>query len=201
MSVALPKQTVYYYECSYGDFRLTYFMPPVFLEQLISEDRIHAAVLEDFPDGVDLGCTEADFDEFEETYGYRHSTEPRFLRAAFLALYSSTHDWQNYHGTGLVPAVKLERIAAEVAESIEPEIAEPPAFESLVEPESLDERRERLEQQTENAAAVQASLEALAVEGVNPDRSMGGQDFGEIAMDDGENVLEVYSRLQLKQRR
>ena len=69
MEIRSPTEPVYYYECSAGDFRLTYFIPPEELDRLIAGGKISAAVTDDFPDGVDLDCTEPDFAEFEGSYG------------------------------------------------------------------------------------------------------------------------------------
>ena len=71
MAVASPSERVYYYECSNGRFRLTYFIPPGELKRLCAKKRISPQAEKDFPDGVDLGCTEPDFKVFEETYGFR----------------------------------------------------------------------------------------------------------------------------------
>ena len=40
MASLSPKENVYYYECSNGEFRLVYFMPPDELGELIEQDRI-----------------------------------------------------------------------------------------------------------------------------------------------------------------
>ena len=90
MEVSSPIEPVYYYECSAGRFRLTYFIPPEEMDRLITAGRLHAHARDDFPDGVDLDCTLPDFVEFEDSYGYRPEADPEALQAAFFAIFSST---------------------------------------------------------------------------------------------------------------
>jgi hypothetical protein len=47
MAISSPKETVYYYECSNGQFRLVYFIPPDKLQELVEQNRISPQVLED----------------------------------------------------------------------------------------------------------------------------------------------------------
>jgi hypothetical protein len=76
---------------------------------LCRENQISSYAIEDYPDGIDLGCTEVDFAEFERAYGYRPETSPVILRRAFFAILSSTHHWKKFRGSGFVPAVDLEQ--------------------------------------------------------------------------------------------
>ena len=95
MEIASPKEPVYYYECSGGRYRLVYFIPPGVLRSLHEQGRISQLALDDLPDGVDLGSTEADFAEFERLYGYRPPHEPSALLQAFFAVFSTTRNWRS----------------------------------------------------------------------------------------------------------
>ena len=101
MAICSPREPVYYYECSAGGFRLVYFVPPDDLRQLYGANKISEQALQDFPDGVDLGCTEADFRDFEELYGWRPAADPVQIRRAFLALFSSTRRWKTFRGSAI----------------------------------------------------------------------------------------------------
>ena len=196
--MAIPNESVYYYECSNGSFRLSYFIPPQELSRLSQEKRISPDALQDFPDGVDLGCTEADFDEFEKAYDYRMPQDPHALRSAFFAVLSTTHDWENYRGSGFMPAADLERHLEDVDGVLSKERM---IQEDLPESMSLDElhkrRRQRAVQETETSKA----LRDLQVKGIDSKRTLAQQEFSPIQMAEGEDAAEVFTRLQQRRRK
>ena len=89
MAVEMPKEPTYYYECSYGDFRLVYHIPFSTVEKLVAKGAIQEKVLQDFPDGIDINCFSAEYDAFKTTYNYKPSADPEKMRRAFLALFYS----------------------------------------------------------------------------------------------------------------
>lgn len=127
MSVAIPRERCYYYECSDGRVRLTYFIPPNELDDMVAAGQISPAVREDFPDGVDLDCTEPDFADFHAEYGYRPDHDPEALQNAFYAIFTSTRGWRTYRGSGLIPAEELESRIPEVDRSVREAVPEAPA--------------------------------------------------------------------------
>ena len=116
MSVEVPAEPVYYYECSSGAFRLIYFIPPKELQRLKQEKGLSKQALHEFPDGLDLPCTEADFADFDQRYGYRPPTDPEALRSAFFALWSDTKNWQKSIHAGFVPAEVIEQNVSAAAQ-------------------------------------------------------------------------------------
>ncbi len=109
MPIKSPDERVYYYECSYGKYRLTYHIPQSELTQLIKENKIKKQVQEDFPDGVDLRVGETDYTDFKETYGYRPKTDPQIAEKIFYTFLSSTKNWKQFRGSGLIPAKEIDQ--------------------------------------------------------------------------------------------
>lgn len=201
MGVAVPNERVYYYECSSGRFRLTYFIPRGELERLNDSGRIDAKVLEDFPDGVDLGCTDADFGAFKRIYSYRPQQDPEALRSAFLAILSATRNWKRFRGSGFIPAADLERHIEAVddilLESLPKQVKmEPPGLQAPL----LQRRRTRHRQAVQHSKA-DKTLRRLQVEGIDPKRTLSQQTFSKITTEEGVGAEEVFVRLHQKQRR
>jgi len=201
MAIASPNENVYYYECNNGQFRLFYFMPPRELKDLCDENRISPNVLKDFPDGVDLGCTEADFKRFEDAYGYTIPLDPRALHRAFFAIFSTTRNWKNFRGSGFIPAADLERHMKKVDRALPKErrirehVKPPPDQLSL---KQLRQRRRRqavLQRQTYEV------LQKLQVKGIDPDLTLPEQKFSTVKMEEGADAEEVFLRLHQKQRK
>lgn len=195
MEVSLPIEPVYYYECSAGDFRLTYFMPPEELRRLIEADDIRPDVLEDYPDGVDLDCTPPDFADFERRYGYRPDAAPEALQSAFFALLSSTRNWRHFRGTGFLPKSDLERTIGPVAEeldreglAVEDEVPEPPA------PALTDRRRQKVAE-VRRQVRRKRTLEKMEIREVDPGRDMRQQDFSEIRRSPGRSAADIFDAL------
>ena len=195
MEISSPIEPVYYYECSAGSFRLTYFIPPVELDRLITAGRIEARVKEDYPDGVDLDCTRPDFEVFERSYAYRPEVDPEALQAAFYAMFSSTRNWRRFRGTGLIPKADLERQTAPVAAELEAEGMEAEVPEPLPIDRPLPERRRRMVEQVRHRARVERTLEKMEVEEIDSSRDMRQQKFSRIKRSAGRPAAEVFDAL------
>ena len=201
MAIASPNENVYYYECNNGQFRLFYFMPPLELKGLCDENRISPNVLKDFPDGVDLGCTEADFKEFEDAYGYTIPLDPYALRRAFFAIFSTTRNWKNFRGSGFIPAADLEHHMKKVdgallrEKKIQEDFKPPPDQLSLKQLRQGRRRQAVLQRQTYEV------LRKLQVKGIDPDRTLPQQKFSTIKMAEDAGAEEVFIRLHQKKRK
>jgi len=196
MSVSVPRERCYYYECSHGKVRLTHFIPPVLLETMIRENKISAQAFVDFPDGVDLDCTEPDFNEFREAYGYNHEYSADDLQNAFYAIFSSTKDWSTYRGTGLIHADELEAKIPEIKEKIEE-----PAVESdldTAQPKSFEERYRKRLKAVALTAQNKKELREVILRGIDQRRPIHEQKFKSIRMSQGKKPQEVFSLLQNK---
>jgi len=202
MAVASPRQPVYYYECSGGRFRLVYFIPVNELERLRAGDEIAADALRDFPDGVDLDCTRPDFDEFERIYGFRPDNDPKALRRAFFALFSSTRDWERFRGSGFVPAIDLESRIEDVDETLSNHDVPPADLEPVPPPTVTLELAARRAETIRKAVLQTRMREVLAempVQGVDPDRDLKQQSFSKIEWGGGRPAEEAFTRLHQKQ--
>jgi hypothetical protein len=198
MAIESPIKPVYYYECSYGKFRLVYFIPPNELLQLIDENKISAQVLEDFPDGVDLDCTEPDFVEFHDQYKYRPEITPDALRRAFFAIFSTTYEWESFRGSGFIPAADLERQVEPIEENLKAEKITLEEIQPLPDQPSIEERRQFFKQRAEQQSLEQNYLTNIKVEGIDPQKSLSQQKFSSIKKQKGERMEDVFSRLLLK---
>lgn len=201
MVVASPSERVYYYECSNGRFRLTYFIPPGELKRLCEKNRISPRAKRDFPDGVDLGCTEPDFKVFEETYGFRPTQDPDALRRAFFAILSGTHNWKKFRGSGLIPAADLERHLQTVDGALLEKELMLADVKPRVEEVSLKQRRKIRRSQAVQQRQTYSVLQELQVEGIDPERTLPRQVFSPIRMSKGTGAEDVFIRLHQKQRK
>jgi hypothetical protein len=197
MSVSIPRDRCYYYECSSGTVRLTYFIPTDELRKLVRAGKISTNVENDYPDGVDLDCTEPDFAEFNEQYGYRpvHSAEE--LQNAFYAIFSSTSNWNTYRGSGLIHADDLESKIPQVNKKLRETIPE----EKMRQPPTTF--RERYRKRIETARLklqVENQLKKLQVHGIDKRKPIDKQSFTKIRMSKGRKAHEVFSILQHKQK-
>jgi hypothetical protein len=199
MTIASPKERVYYYECSNGQFRLTYFIPPEELKRLSNEQRLSPRALKDHPDGVDLGCTLADFTEFEESYGYSPSVDPTAIQQAFFALLSSTRNWEKFRGAGFIPATDLERNLREVRGALSKAELEKGEVEPPEKELSLRDRQRIRRHRASRQRKANRILRALRVKGIDPKRSLLQQKFSRIKMTEGTVADEVFVRLHQKQ--
>jgi hypothetical protein len=200
MEIASPKEPVYYYECSAGRYRLAYFIPPGELQRLHDEGQISDLALEDLPDGVDLSCTEPDFAEFKELYGYRPPYDPDALLRAFFAVFSTTRKWKSFRGSGFIPAKDLEMQMEMVEEELEAaelehvDLAPPPATATPKQRKSLKI------QQTAQQKRIRRAIKKRPAKGIDPRKSLRQQEFSKITMGEGKTAEEVFSELYLKQK-
>lgn len=200
MEIAAPKEPVYYYECSAGRYRIVYFIPPGTLRSLHEQGRIAQLALDDLPDGVDLGCTEADFAEFDELYGYRPPYEPAALQRAFFAIFSTTRNWRNFRGSGFIPASDLEAQMEIVEEELEQADIEPVPPEPPPATATARQRRSLRIKQSAQQQKIRRAIKRLPAKGIDPRRSLRQQEFSKITMGDGKTAEEVFSELYLKQK-
>ena len=199
MPIRLPQEPVYYYECSAGDFRLVYYIPRNELERLCAEEGLSPATLEDFPDGVDLDCTEPDFRDFDEHCGWRPAHSPNALRRAFSSVRSGTRRWKTFRGTGLITADELEQqlepvgnaLALHDVEEVRPE----PREGAEKAPRRL--RRRRLQRRVRQDDV----LERLQLADVDPTVDLKQQSFRRPKYTDGDAAGEVFARLHQGRRR
>ncbi len=192
MRISTPREPVYYYECSYGTFRLLYCIPPGHLKRLARAGKVSSRAVEDSPDGMEIGMTEADCEQFADDYDFRVPLNPGALRRAFYALLSSTREWRSFCGTGFVPAPMLEQLAVNVDAELEAAQLWPQKTETLPERPSQEERRKRLGSWTSQVARADSYLERLTVEGIDPNRSLCEQRFAPIKRYQGKSDVEVF---------
>lgn len=223
MPIISPDERVYYYECSYGDFRLTYFIPYSDLEKLSKEGDIQKQVLEDFPDGVDLRVGEVDYRDFEESYGYRHNVGPEVALNAFSTIYASTKNWKQFRGSGIIPAKDLEGQIAEIEkrvkdekdllfvdflktprEKIKPKIPKIMKVDDYVIPQTdkkeLERYRRNRSKQSKEQRAVDKYLKKIKPRRINPKQTLQKQRFSEIKWTKGDELEKVFARIQHKRR-
>jgi hypothetical protein len=201
MAVKSPKQAVYYYEAGNGRFRLVYFIPPEELLQLSQAGRISDEALTDYPDGVDLGCTKPDFDEFEALYNYRPANDPEALQRAFFTIFSATRNWRKFRGSGLIPADVLENAMAPVEASLRQADLTPEEIQPLPKQAPLAARRRTLRRRDKRQKRLTRHLERMTIEGIDPGRSLRRQRFPEIQMQEGKSAEELFTELHRKQKR
>lgn len=196
MSISVPRERCYYYECSSGKFRLTLFLPPATLKNLIKDKKVKEQVLIDFPDGADLDCTEPDFNDFQKEYGYRHPFNADDLQNTFYAIFSSTQGWNSYRGTGLIHADELEAKIPDIQDVVKMYPLE--TEEKIDSPANFEDRyRNRLKVV---AAKIrnEKDLRELIVQGIDRRRPIHKQKFKSIKMSSGKKPNEVFSLLQNK---
>lgn len=201
MAIEAPNENVYYYECSNGRFRLSYFIPPGQLKKLSKQGRISPNAVEDFPDGVDIGCIEADFEEFEKSYDYKIPLDPKALRNAFLAILSSTHKWEKFRGSGFIPAADLELHINKVDNALSKAAKTQKKIELPPDKLSLKQLHRKWRQQADQEEQTDKVLHQLKVKGIDSKRSMAEQSFSEIKMTKGTRPGDVFFRLHQKQRK
>jgi len=195
MPLALPNEKIYYYECHNGSFRLSLFIPPSEINALIDSNLISQRVMEDFPDGIDLGCTEYDFQDFEKSYNYRPGFDPAQLREAFFAILSSTNNWQKFTGSGFIPAKEIEHQVDIIEESLKEEDLEPVTFKAAPEPLPLKKFRQTKRQKAAQQKKRMNFLRKFKVDGIDPNKSLAKQEFPKISISEGQETEDVFFKL------
>jgi len=201
MAIESPSINVYYYECSNGLFRLTYFLPPGELERLCSDKSISLRLLEEFPDGVDIGCTESDFKDFEETYYCRPQIDPDTMRRVFFAIFSATRNWKKFCGSGFIPAADLESHLENVDGILLKKKLIPVDAKPQMEKLSLKHYRQRRRRRAIQQKQAYSVLQKLRVKGIDPERTLPQQAFSPIKMAEGAGAEDVFIRLHQKKRK
>ncbi|MEM6472815.1 MAG: hypothetical protein AAF802_24850 [Planctomycetota bacterium] len=192
--VEVPAEPVYYYEVSRGECRLLYFIPAERLEQLIQEGECDPQALVDYPDGIDLPCTESQFQEFSAAYKFRPTHDPQTLMRAFYAIWTSTKDWVDGTHSGFIPANVVEDQIEQIvgllaAEELEPK---PSRQESnILKRRNYQANLEAVQQK------VKLSLEDLAVEIIDQKRSIAEQSFPKIRMQKGVSIDKLFNQLNV----
>lgn len=198
MAIKSPKESVYYYECYNGRFRLSYFIPPKVLKGMAKDLSIERSAVDDFPDGVDLVCTKGSFDAFERTYGIRPGIDPEVMREVFYSVYSTTHNWKKFRGSGYILAEELERHVDKVERAVKKQKAGMRKLKPLGEaptPQDLIDRRRHLAARQKK---VHVFLEELEVKEVDRTRSMAEQKFPRPALSKGDEPMVVFARVHQK---
>lgn len=197
MSVKTPAEPAFYFECSFGRFRLSYFIPASRLKRMAENDQIKNSVLEDYPDGVDLDCTTADFDEFQNLYGFRPELRADVLRESFYAMLTSTKDWEDFHGTGFIDAIELERNARTIHRQLETVELLPEAPTEAIPMEApFEMRKKRVVMYQDRQSRVTDLLKSMHFENVDVSRTINEQRFADVAMSGGKPAAEVFQDLQ-----
>ena len=223
MPVKSPKERVYYYECSYGKFRLTYFIPYDELEKLSKEGKIEKQVLEDFPDGVDLRVGETDYMDFKKSYGYRPEVDPEVAKSVFYSIFSTTKNWKKFRGSDIIPAQDLEGRIGDIEKKMRDE--KPQAFLDFVKTprekkkptflfmrgrpeeayptEKADLKRYRRfrKRQAKEQKDVNDFLRKVKPKGIDPNQTLRGQKFSKLHWAKGDKIEDVFSRIQHKRMR
>ena len=204
MPVQMPLESAYYYECSYGNFRLVYHIPYAELERLVSNRDINKQVLEDYPDGADINCTPAEYEVFTRTYQYEPPAKPEQLRRAFFTLFSSLDlgsTWEEFLGSGYVKASRLENLSAVVDDSLRSVDTKLVEEFTLPDDHSFEDlRRVRFDQFTQQAA-VDRTLQEISLDLVTGefDADLPRNRQSLIPdMDEGESPEDIFSRAQKK---
>ncbi len=217
--VRSPKDNVYYYEVSYGNFRLTYFIPFDELRRLCEVGKIQKQVLEDFPDGVDLRVGETDYADFEKSYGYRPETNPEVAKNAFYAIFSATRDWRNLRGSGIVPAKDVESQIGDLEKKVGIENIQ--LFRGSVETPSEKTKRDSMfrkigperavlkkadlltyrqqrQIRNEQKKKIEKILQDIKPKWIDPKKTLQTQKFSPLQWTAGDRIEDVFKRIQQK---
>ncbi|HKJ27068.1 MAG TPA: hypothetical protein VJ965_05495 [Anaerolineales bacterium] len=206
MPVQTPIERAYYYECSYGKFRLTYHIPLTILEQMVANKDIAKTALRDYPDGIDLDCSTPDYDEFEKRYKYRPPYEPDPLCRTFKTVFSSLEDWDTFNGTGFLSASYLEELIPQVEDTLkewEKDLAGETALpleEASVEAAAPPDPRQQVIQQAKQQELEDHILKAIPLKAITPEAPQSRQELTP-KMGGGEAAPSVFTRAHKGERR
>ncbi len=199
MSISLPTEPVYYFECYNGEFRLTYFIPIRKLRDLVKKGHANESILKDFPIGVDIDCYEQEFNDFKKTYSLKLPYSPEDMADAFFAIFTSTKNWKNFIGTGYLRAIDVERHIKEVSRGIK----DLDIIEERITPPSDKPSYKQMKSNTKRS--INASRKKMQYlkkftpdEWVENDKQINEQNFPNIKMEKGkgkENREEFFNRI------
>ena len=204
MTVEMPAESSYYYECSYGNIRLIYHIPFSILEELVSDRKIDKKVLKDYPDGADINCTVGEYDVFEAAYQFRPPAEPEQLRRALIALFTPMElgvKWDEFRGSGDIKASELEKMGGVVNDSLRSRDSKLVEEHILKDGYSYEELREVRFQQFTQQAAVDQTLQEISFDLVTQEFATDIPPTRKSLlpeMDDGDSPEEIFARAQKK---
>jgi len=214
MSVRSPKNIVYYYECSYGKFRLTYSIPKSELKTLVENGIIKKKqVLIDFPDGVDLTVSETDYEDFEKSYGYRPEVDPEVTKKIFYSILTQTKNWKKFVGSGLIPAEYIQERTKDIASFSDfvltsREVTEKKLPAMGIMPElgrrrkaDLKGSRKLKKSEAKVQKALNDFLQNVRPKGIDPKKTLPKQKVLEVKYTEGERIDKVFARIQHKRMR
>jgi hypothetical protein len=210
MAIKSPKERVYYYECSYGKYRLSLHIPYNILLSLTQQNEIDPKVLEEYSDGVDLRVGETDYQDFHESYGYRPKVDPETAKTLFYTILTSTKDWRKYRGTDLISAKELEGKITGIKKTVDnyadlmkisPEEIKCMARADADAPQdalkTYRESRKLLYNEEKN---LETTLRRHTPREIDPNKTLREQRF-KIQYTQGDSIDEVISRIQRKGRK
>ncbi len=194
MGVTVPIERCYYYECQNASARLTQFIPAEILQKWITKEKIDPKILDHFPDGVDLDCTDADFKEFSENYQYVHPFTAEQIQNTFFAIFSTTKNWKKYRGSGLIHARELENnievVEKDVVDKVKLKykgriVAPKTIFQKNTITVNLDRQQKDLIKQ----------LIAIPIKQIDTSKPIHQQRLSKIKMSKGENPEKIFMAL------
>lgn len=209
MTIKSPNERVYYYEYSYGKFRLVYHIPTSELEKLCKQDKIEKKVLEDFPDGIDLRVGDTDYKDLETTYGYRPEVEPETAKKIFYMIYSATKDWKKNRGSGLIAAKDLENKIHDLDKNVREHLLSTEKTRLLTTPIIKDKENAHKElkhyhmarkTQFKKQKELDNHLRKHVPKIIDPKQTLQNQRLSKIEWTEGENIKDILTKTQQKRR-
>jgi hypothetical protein len=103
MPIRTPAKRAYYPASPNEITRLVCWIPREVMEKMVQEGQAPASMLEDYPDGLEVEVTEADFEEF----GIRLEVTPTQIKRAYVKLLVD----KSLPSSGMVDGMSLEAMA------------------------------------------------------------------------------------------
>jgi hypothetical protein len=210
MTIKSPNERVYYYECSYGKFRLIYHIPPSELEKLSKQNKIEKQVLEDYPDGLDLRVEETDYKDLGTTYGYRPEVDPETAKKLFYMIYSATKDWKKNTATGLIAAKDIENKILDLEKNVRERLLSSlkktgllttPIKKDKESPhKELKHYRMARKTQFKKQKELDNHLRKHVPKIIDPKQTLQNQRLSKIEWTEGENIKDILTKTQQKRR-
>ena len=170
---------------------------------------------------MDLRVGETDYKDFKKSYGYRPKADPEVVKNVFYSIFSTTKNWKNYRGSGVIPADDLEERIGDIEMEDKKnrsfldfvktsyEIAEPKFPISRVKPDARYrlkkadlKRYRRLRKSEANVQkAVDEFLRNVRPKGIDPKKTLQKQTFSELHWTEGDKIEDVLARIQHKRLR
>lgn len=194
MKISVPKEPTYYYEITGKGKRLLYWIPGDTLKSMVAQGRADKAILDDFPDGVDVKVTKEDFADFGTKYGLKLDIDPDAAWNAFLSL--SFKDEAKYRGVGYIPQAVLDSIA----DDVQGELEKHGLAEQVVIPDTADsqQRRRLFIDQVKQDQEKTSLLKKYRPKKIKDKKPIFEQLTGEIEMTTGDEPFKVFSAIQMR---